>query len=358
MARSARSKSILPTLCQIIHVWNRCIRAWSLCGINPESGKNHDYRRQWSVDRLKHLASIFAIEVITYSIMSNHFHQVLRSRPDIAAKWSAKEVARRWLKISPKSFNKDGTPKEPTEKQINTLASNVEKIEILRLRLSIISWWMKYYSQWIAAQANREDEKTGHFWEGRFKSDVLVEEQSLLQCMLYVDLNPIRAKMAKSPEDSKYTGAKDRIDDLRFLAELERDGKLSLSVSGENIPARWDQLDSPVSGWMSPIEISESLDRNSHNDETCSRRASTQGCLNMSTISYLKLLDSVGRQVRSDKPGAIDADLEPILVRLAIDQSSFVGSVLSFGSKYQAKRNQKLLASSNGLNDANTINST
>lgn len=344
MARSARSKTVFPNICQIVHVWNRCIRAWALCGIDPESGADHEYRRQWSVDRLKHLASIFAIDVITYTIMSNHFHQVLRSRPDIAEKWSPSEVVRRWLKISPRSFNRDGTPKEPTEKQIKAIAADKDTVEVLRRRLSDISWWMKYYSQWISAKANKEDEKTGHFWEGRFKSDVLMEDLSLLRCMLYVDLNPVRASIARSPEDSMYTGAKDRIDDLRFFAEAGNDGNLLLSVTGEKIPDRWDRLDTPASGWLSPIEINESMDSIGDDEDGGLRRASKKGCLNMSAIAYLKLLDAVGRQVRPDKPGAIDSSLEPILARLNIDQDKFVGSVLSYGSKHRLKRKPKLAA--------------
>ena len=70
-------------------------------------------------------------------------------------------------------------------------------------------------SQKIAVKANHEDKCTGRFWEGRYKSQALLDEASILACAMYVDLNPIRAAIAQTPETSDYTGAKDRLDDLK-----------------------------------------------------------------------------------------------------------------------------------------------
>lgn len=65
-----------------------------------------------------------------------------------------------------------------------------------------------------------EDEVTGHFGEGRYKAMLLLDEASLLACAAYVDLNPVRAAMAQSPEESQHTGAKERIDDLVLSEQL------------------------------------------------------------------------------------------------------------------------------------------
>ena len=87
MARFDRNQSVDPTEIQLLHLWNRCVRRPFLCGYDPLTGIDNEYRREWSRQRLNNLASIFAIEVLTYAIMSNHTYQVLRSRPDLARAW-------------------------------------------------------------------------------------------------------------------------------------------------------------------------------------------------------------------------------------------------------------------------------
>ena len=125
MARAARQTSIDPTQIQIVHVWNRCVRRAFLCGQDPLTGKDYEHRRDWARQRLEHLASVFAIDCITFSIMSNHSHQILRSRPDVVAQWDDCEVALRWLRLTPK-LDQRGNALEPTEDQIKALCSRPE----------------------------------------------------------------------------------------------------------------------------------------------------------------------------------------------------------------------------------------
>lgn len=85
------------------------------------------------------------------------------------------------------------------------------KTDEYRKRLMCISDFMQLLNQHIARQANIEDKVKGHFWESRFKSQALLDERALLTCMAYVDLNPIRAAMTQTPEDSDYTSIQERI---------------------------------------------------------------------------------------------------------------------------------------------------
>ncbi len=88
---------------------NRAVRRCFLMGVDEFTGRNYDYRKVWIESRIEHLAKYFGIDVLTYSILSNHFHLVLRQRPDVVKTWDDTEVARRWLMICPKKKNKDGS---------------------------------------------------------------------------------------------------------------------------------------------------------------------------------------------------------------------------------------------------------
>ncbi|MFT6103482.1 MAG: hypothetical protein ACJA2B_001937 [Candidatus Endobugula sp.] len=84
-------------------------------------------------------------------------------------------------------------------------------IEQYRNRLGNLGWFMRYLNEPIARKANKEDGCTGHFWESRYMSQALLSEEALLTCMAYVDLNPIRASMCNTPEESDHTSIKERI---------------------------------------------------------------------------------------------------------------------------------------------------
>jgi hypothetical protein len=132
---------------------------------DPYSGESYEHRRQWIRDRLEFLAGIFGIDCLTFTIMSNHIHLVLRSRPDVVATWSDEEVARRWLRLFPPRREQDASPAEPTPAEIAAIVNQAHVLAQRRRRLSDVSWWMKCTTETIARRANREDRCTGHFWE-------------------------------------------------------------------------------------------------------------------------------------------------------------------------------------------------
>ncbi len=70
---------------------------------------------------------------------------------------------------------------------------------------------MRLLSQNIAQRANREDQEVGKFWQARYRAVRLLDDAAILACAAYVDLNPIRAAMAQTLEDSDFTSVQKRI---------------------------------------------------------------------------------------------------------------------------------------------------
>jgi REP element-mobilizing transposase RayT len=263
------------------------------------------------------LAALFAVEVCAYAIMANHYHTVLRTRPDIVAGWSDREVATRWLRLFPTHDTLTGTELPPTEEQISALAACLERIAELRKRLSNLSWFMGRLNEFIARAANKEDEVKGRFWESRFKCQALLDEAAIAACMVYVDLNPIRAGSAATPEESDFTSIQERI---RAWHKEKMDSGTSsspqkLETTAECIP---DNSNTSTC-WLCPIQSD----------------ARRRGILQMTTAEYIDLIDKSGRILRSDKQGAMDADLEPILLRLGANPDVWLDTVSRFGSKFR-----------------------
>ncbi|MCM2372295.1 hypothetical protein [Aporhodopirellula aestuarii] len=243
----------------------------------------------------------------------------------MVATWSDEEVARRWLRLFPHRKKNDGTPEEPTQPEIDMIVNQPAVLAERRRRLSDVSWWMRCTAENIARRANREDSCTGRFWEGRFRLQVLLDEASLLACAAYVDLNPIRAALAETPESSDYTGAKDRIDDLSERVDRTRPSTHDWERSRRR----------RKSGWMSPIEIDEKNDPVGPCVESSGRRASRKGFLAISMSRYLELLDWTGRQLQRDKVGKIPSHLVPVLSRLGLDAPSWCDVVSKFGRVFK-----------------------
>lgn len=174
------------------------------------SSRNFDHRKRWLVERFKELSAIFAIDICAYAVMSNHYHLVLHVNQQEASDWSDKEIIDRWTRLFPANG-----------RLIETLYLNREskvarkqlerKIEDWRHRLTDLSWFMRCLNEYLARRANREDECSGRFWEGRFKSQALLDERALVTCMAYVDLNPVRAGMTDALDSSDFTSIQERL---------------------------------------------------------------------------------------------------------------------------------------------------
>ena len=290
------------------HCFSRCVRRAFLCGDDQYTGRNYDHRKDWIEERMTFLASQMALEVTGYAIMDNHLHVVLKTRPDIVAKWSADEVARRWLTLCPGKRGKKSREAADSDMQKKTRALIRDKKTLAecRKRLASLSWFMKLLKENVAKRANEEDQVTGCFWEGRFRSTRLLDSYALLLCSMYVDLNPIRGGKAYTPETSVHTSVY-----LRIQARLAQHRS-----SGD------------AAAWLTPID-EDSPPPDGH-QAAKGRRVSDVGFLPMSVDKYLALLDWSGKQLRSDKRGAIPADLSPILDRLNLDVDHWLEGLKSF----------------------------
>ncbi len=345
MPRPSRSEQFLPTEVCIVHTVQRCVRRAFLAGKDPLTGKDFDARREWIRRRLEILAAVFGVDVLTYAILSNHMHLILRNRPDVVKTWSDRDVAERWLKVFP-GRRLDEHLGQPTQNDIQTLVRNKKRLATVRLRLSDISWFMRSVSEPIARLANKQDECTGRFWEGRFKAQRITDESGLLACAMYVDLNPIRAAMAATAEQSRHTSAFDRIGALKGdqvdsaasqlvpistdeAAELIKNTPVERRSTVAAAVKRTGRRRIPRDGWLSPLKLKE---RSSPGPQASRSgvRASDKGFLSMSLRDYLRLLDWTGRQGRKDKRGQIPSGLQSILSRLGIEGSMWCDLVWNF----------------------------
>ena len=192
------------------HCIARCVRRAFLCGKDTYSGQDFNHRRAWLVDRLKQQASIFSIDICAYAIMNNHYHVVLRIDRDRVRQWTDAEVLTRWTQLfrGPLLVRRQLEGGQLNEVERQTV---IEIARVWRGRLYDVSWFMRCLNEHIARRANAEDECTGRFWEGRFKSQALLDEAALLSCMAYVDLNPVRAGIAASLTDADFTSVSERL---------------------------------------------------------------------------------------------------------------------------------------------------
>jgi REP element-mobilizing transposase RayT len=297
------------------HITSRCVRRAFLCGVDPYSGQDYEHRRQWVVDRIRLLSSLFAIDVAAYAVMSNHYHLVLKVSPDQIAETSADDVMDRWCALFKGPIlvqrYRDGEDLEPHE-----LTGISDIVNVWRTRLSSISWFMRCLNQPIARQANLEDGCTGRFWESRFNSQALKSEEALLSCMAYVDLNPVRAGIAETPETSSHTSIQERVmpafDMQKAINEQTGCG---------------DLLDFNES--LKPLLPFENRIINA-----------TQGGLMFSFSDYLSLVDWTGRVIRSDKRGFIAQALPPILERLEITSEQWRINTTQFETVHPRRFNR------------------
>lgn len=295
--RTPRALQYDHTAPPFLHVISRCVRRAFLCG------DGCDHRRLWIERRLELLASCFAMDVAGYAIMSNHVHLVVRPSPDRIKSWSDQRIARAWLTAC-MTMEPDGSVSEPHPNRIDAALHQPARLAVWRERLGSLSWFMKALKEPISRMANIEDDCTGTFWEGRFQSIPLLDQAAIISCLAYVDLNPIRAGLATTPEESDHTSIAHRIRIERLDEEYRDD---SGGTNGQRLTSIHHQA-----CWLVSI----------------AQATSAADCKEGMTLgNYLQLVDATGRGIAEGKSGHIPTDLPAILHRLAIDSEAWMRSM-------------------------------
>ncbi|MEW8051438.1 MAG: transposase [Candidatus Thiodiazotropha sp.] len=282
------------------HCVSRCVRRAFLCGVDSCTGKSYEHRRQWIVDRMKLLAKLFSIDICAYAVMSNHYHVILHVDITRASEWNEQDIIERWERLFslPVIVQRYISKETITSAERDAVSALIAK---WHMRLQDISWFMRCLNEPIARQANREDSCTGRYWEGRYKSQALLDEKALAACMAYVDLNPVRAGLTETPEQSEYTSIAERTSMLKQgLDPVKEDNNPSDLHPFVGNPRR----DMPIG---IPFRFSD----------------------------YLELIDWTGRAILEHKRGYIPADQPPVLIRLQLDPKHWLYMTQHFESRFK-----------------------
>ena len=252
-------------------------------------------RKDWIENRLKELDQIFAVSVGGFSLMDNHLHLLLRLDPEVANSWSDSEVVERWFRL----FS-DRKPIMVSKELVAARVGNADWVAGARKRLSSLGWFMKCLKEPLARLANQQDKCTGAFFEGRFKSIAILDEESLLSVCAYIDLNPVAAGVALTPEASEHTSIKARVDHVVSSGRAE---DLQAAELGSVAAAR-------VSGGLEdelrlvPVEDRRGLG------------AVREGMRSGFTLGqYVMLVEYTGRMLRNGK-AAISTEVADVFARL------------------------------------------
>ena len=288
----ARVHLVDPIVSRWYHCITRCVRRAKLLGEGQD-------RKEWIENRLKELAEIFGVSVAGFAVLDNHLHLLVRLDPETVKNWSDEEVIRRWARLFPP---RDGMrrPLEASDDWVKGHLLNAAWIKRARERLGSLSWFMKCLKEPLARLANRQDQAGGAFFEGRFKSIAILDEGSLLATCAYIDLNPLAAGIAATPEASAHTSIKERVDHVAAQGRTEdlKAARTSSAVASQQAAGLEE------THWLCPVEDRRRIDS--------TREGMIEG---FALGSYLLLVDYTARLYREGK-ATLCREMAEILDRL------------------------------------------
>ncbi len=158
--------------------------------------------KEYFLKLLERFADRFFVEVHAFCIMSSHFHILLSGLDDKARQASKEELFKRYEGLYP------GNP-IPPEGTFNSCHQFIPDedggVERLRNRLGSVSRFVQELKQTFSRWFNKTHNRTGYLWGGRYRSVIASMGDAQLICSTYIDLNPIRAKIVRNPEEYSWS---------------------------------------------------------------------------------------------------------------------------------------------------------
>jgi len=177
-----------------------------------------DIEKDFMLDLIKKFSSLYFTEILGFCLMGNHFHLLVKIFPE--NRFTDEDIQKRF-----EMFYGDSR------------AFAKGQIPYLRAKLSSLSEYMREIKVGFARYYNRRHNRRGYFWGDRFKSVIVEKGETLINCLAYIDLNPLRAGLVDRPEEYRWnsisyhvqTGNKDNflstdfgLKEFKVKSEIER----------------------------------------------------------------------------------------------------------------------------------------
>lgn len=175
------------------------------CTVNGEM-LFKDREKEMLRKMLWQVAEFCGAEILTYCVMSNHFHVLLRIPEQTSL--SDADLMRRYKVLYPKPTKFQSASTKVIESQLQAGGEEADEIRRkLRARMADVSEYMKTVKQRFSVWYNRNHQRYGTLWADRFKSVLVEGSGNPLQTMAaYIDLNPVRAGLVEDPKEYRFCG--------------------------------------------------------------------------------------------------------------------------------------------------------
>jgi REP element-mobilizing transposase RayT len=144
-----------------------------------------DIENDFMVDLIRRYSTLYFVEILGFCLMGNHFHLLVRMFPEF--KFTDEDIKKRYADFyGEEEAFADG------------------RIPYWREKLSSLSEFMREIKVGFTRYYNRRHNRRGYFWGDRFKSVIVENGETLINCLAYIDLNPLRAGLVERPEQYRW----------------------------------------------------------------------------------------------------------------------------------------------------------